>query len=54
MRVPPKPANVTAVSSTHPTCQEGDAVGFIFLIDTFLSRSTLSRLNLIPPFIFLL
>jgi hypothetical protein len=54
VRVPPKPANGMVVSSTHPTCQEGDAVGFIFLIDTFLSHSTLSHLNLILPFIFLL
>ena len=53
MRVLPKPVNATAVRSTHPTCQEGDAVGFIFLIDTFPSHSTLSHLNLILPFIFL-
>lgn len=53
MKVLPKPVNATAVRSTHPTCQEGDAVGFIFLIDTFPSRSTLSHLNLILPFIFL-
>lgn len=30
MRVPPKPANVTAVSSTHPTCQEGGCGGVHF------------------------
>lgn len=53
MRVLPKPVNAMAVRSTHPTCQEGDAVGFIFLIDTFPSHSTLSHLNLILPFIFL-
>lgn len=52
MRVLPKPVNATAVRSTHPTCQEGDVVGFIFLIDTFPSHSTLSHLNLILPFIF--
>lgn len=53
MRVLPKPVNAMAVRSTHPTCQEGDAVGFIFLIDTFPSHSTLSHLNLILPFIVL-
>lgn len=52
MRVPPKPVTATAVRSTHPTCQEGDAVGLIFLIDTFPSHSTLSHLNLILPFVF--
>lgn len=52
MRVLPKPVNAMAVRSTHPTCQEGDAVGFIFLIDTFPSGSTLPHLNLILPFIF--
>lgn len=53
MRGLPKPANAMAVRFTHSTCQEGDAVGLIFLIDTFPSHSTLSHLNLILPFVFL-
>lgn len=53
MRVLPKPVNATAVRFTHPTCQDRDAVGLIFLIDTFPSHSTLSRLILILPFVFL-
>lgn len=47
-RVPAGPASATAVSSTHPTCQEGDAAGFILLIDTFLSHCTLCLLSLTP------
>lgn len=53
MRALPKPVNATPVRFTHPTCQDGDAVGLIFLIDTFPSPSTLSHLTLILPFVFL-
>lgn len=49
----PRPARATAVSSTRPACHTGDEVGLISLIDTFLPHSTLWRLSLIPPFIFL-
>lgn len=53
IRVLLKPVNAAAVRFTHPTCQDGDAVGLIFLIDTFPSHSMLFHLILILPFILL-
>lgn len=47
-RAPAGPASATAVISTRPACQEGDAAGFILLIDTFLSHRTLCRLSPAP------